>query len=47
MKISLLDKKVESSDTVIASRVATEKGETEKMRQALDTQERSAIVHHM
>ena len=43
MKISLLEKKVDSTDSVIASRVAAEKEETAKMRSAMDIQERLAM----
>jgi hypothetical protein len=44
VKIGLLEKKVESTDNVIASRVAAEKEETEKMKRAKDNQERLVVV---
>ena len=40
MKIGLLEKKVESIDSEIARHVAAEKEETEKMRRAMENQER-------
>ncbi len=39
MKISLLEKKVDSADSVITTRVEAEREETEKIKQALENQE--------
>ena len=43
VKIGLLEKKVESIDTEIARHVGAEKEETNKMKQALEKQERSVL----
>ena len=44
MKIGLLEKNVESIDTEIARQVAIEKEETERMKQAMENQERYSTV---
>lgn len=41
VKIGLLEKKVESIDSEIAHHVGAEKEETEKMKEAMENQERS------